>query len=78
MAFYLEDRGSKPEAGGEPVGHGRVTRSVGGIGAVTVVRHRWISDGEDLGYVNSDLIFLAGTPIVVLVWEKRSFGDAPV
>ena len=77
MAFYLEDRGSKPETGGEPVGHGRVSRSVGGIGAVTIVRHRWISDGEDLGYVNSDLIFLAGTPIVVLVWEKRSFGDYP-
>lgn len=57
MAFYLEDRGSKPETGGEPVGHGPVIRNVGGIGAVTKVRHLLTSDGEDLGYVNSDLIF---------------------
>jgi hypothetical protein len=79
MAFYLEDRGSKPESCGEPVTPGRVTApsSLGGIRPVTKVRHLLISGDRNLGYVNSDLIFLAGIPILVLVWEERPFGDYP-
>jgi hypothetical protein len=41
------------------------------------VRHLLIRGDRNLGYVNSDLIFLAGIPIVVLVWEARPFGDYP-
>ena len=47
-----------------------------GIGRVTKVRHRVMSGDNNLGYVNSDLIFLAGIPCL-LVWEARPFGDYP-
>jgi hypothetical protein len=47
------------------------------IVGLTKVRHRLIRDTTPTGYVNSDLIFLAGTPIVVLAWQKRPHGDYP-
>ncbi len=79
MEFYLEDRRSVPEMSGEFVAHGPMTlrRRVTGIGAVTKVRHRLIGGGENFGYINSDLISLAGIPIIVLVWEDRPFGEYP-
>jgi hypothetical protein len=78
MAFYLDGRGSKPETSGEPVARGLTThRNVGGIGVVTKVCHPLLSGGGNLHYVNSDLISLAGIPMVVLVWEERPFGDYP-
>jgi|ERR1700730_1164375 hypothetical protein len=59
-------------------GDGRMTtgRTVGGIGAVTKVRVRMMHAGGEVMF-NSDLIFLAGIPIVVLVWEQRPHGDYP-
>lgn len=54
-----------------------MTRSFKDIVGVTKVRHSMTCDGKLLGYFNSDLIFLAGTPIVVLAWEKRPHGDYP-
>ncbi len=79
MEFYLEDQRSGPETSGEFVAHGRVTprRSVKGIGTVTKVRHRLTGGGENFGYVNSDLISLAGIPTIVLGWEERPLGDNP-
>ncbi len=79
MTVFSEQRRSKPETSGEFVVQGRVAprRSVEGIGAVTKVRYRLTSGGENLGYVNSDLVFLAGIPTNVLVWEERPFGDYP-
>ena len=52
-------------------------RSIGSIRPVTTVRHPMLSGGKVLGHFNSDLIFLAGVPIVVLVWEQRPHGDYP-
>jgi hypothetical protein len=34
-------------------------------------------DGKVRCYVNSDLIFLARVPTVVLVWEQGPHGDCP-
>lgn len=51
-------------------------RTVGGIGAVTKVRVRMMHAGGEVMF-NSDLIFLARIPIVVLVWEQRPHGDYP-
>src|SRR5271170_3176572 len=70
---------TKPDVHREIVAHGQPTAlsDVQGIGRVTKIRHRLMSGGNNLGYVNSDLIFLAGIPIVVLVWEARPFGDYP-
>jgi hypothetical protein len=51
-------------------------RAFGGAGLATKVRIRMPRlDGEVM--FNSDLIFLAGAPIVVLAWEQRSFGNYP-
>ncbi len=79
MTIDIEGQGSKPDIRTEIVAHGQPTalRDVQGIGCITKVRHRLMSGGKNLGYVNSDLIFLAGIPIVVLVWEERPFGDYP-
>ena len=79
MTIDIEDQENKPDNRREIVVHGQATalRDVQGIGPVTKVRHRLMSGGNNLGYVNSDLIFLAGIPIVVLVWEERPFGDYP-
>ena len=79
MTIDIEGEVAKPDTRGEIVAHGQVTclRDVQGIGRITKVRHRLMSGGKNLGYVNSDLIFLAGIPIVVLVWEERPFGDYP-
>ena len=51
-------------------------RSIEGIGLVTKVRHPTMRDGK-VCHVNSDLIFLARVPTVVLVWEQRPHGDCP-
>ena len=51
-------------------------RSMEGIGLVTKVRHPTMHDGK-VCHVNSDLIFLAGIPTVVFVWEQRPHGDCP-
>jgi hypothetical protein len=42
----------------------------------TKVRIRMPHAGGEVMF-NSDLIFLAGAPIVVLAWEQRSFGNYP-
>ena len=55
----------------------REMMTAGSIGPVTRLRHPMRRGGTDLGYVNSDLVFLAGIPIVVFAWEQRSFGDFP-
>ena len=52
-------------------------RSIGEIGPVTKVRHPTMGDGKVQRHVNSDLIFLGGGPVVVLVWEQRPDGDYP-
>lgn len=79
MASYIGGRESNPETWGEFVAHERMTahRIIERIGPVTKVRHPLMSGGGNVGYVNSDLISLAGIPIVVLAWEDRSFGDYP-
>jgi hypothetical protein len=48
----------------------------GAIRLATKVRLCMRQAGGEVMF-NSDLIFLAGTPIVVLEWEQRSFGDYP-
>ncbi len=79
MASCIGGRESNPETWGEFVAHERMTahRTIERIGPVTKVRHPLMSGGGNVGYVNSDLISLAGIPIVVLAWEDRSFGDYP-
>ena len=52
-------------------------RSIGEIGPVTKVRHPTMGDGKVQCHVNSDLIFLGGVPVVVLVWEQLPDGDYP-
>jgi hypothetical protein len=54
----------------------KMDRTVGRIGLATKVRLRRPHAGGEVMF-NSDLIFLAGVPIVVLEWEQRSFGDYP-
>jgi T5orf172 domain len=51
--------------------------TAGSIGPVTRLRHPMRRGGADLGYVNSDLVFLAGIPVVVFAWEQRSLGEFP-
>ena len=51
-------------------------RNFGGIRLATKVRLCMLRAGGEVMF-NSDLIFLAGTPTVVLEWERRSFGDYP-
>jgi hypothetical protein len=51
-------------------------RTVGEIEFVTKVRVRMSYAGGEVMF-NSDLIFLAGIPIVVFVWERRPHGDYP-
>ena len=53
-----------------------IDRAIGGNKCVSKVRLRMLHAGGEVMF-NSDLIFRAGAPIVVLVWEKRSFGDHP-
>jgi len=48
-------------------------RTIERIGPVTKVRHPLMSGGGSVGYVNSDLISLAGIPIVVLAWEDGGY-----
>jgi hypothetical protein len=52
-------------------------RSFKEIVGLTKVRHSMARGGRVAGYVNSDLIFLAGIPFVVLAWEQRPHGDYP-
>ena len=79
MASFIGGRESNPETCGEFVASERMTthHALGRIGPVTKVRHPLMNGGGNVGYVNSDLIFLAGIPIVVLAWEDRPFGDYP-
>ena len=53
-----------------------IDRAIGATKCVSKVRLRMLHAGGEVMF-NSDLIFRAGAPIVVLVWEKRSFGDYP-
>jgi len=53
-----------------------IDRAFGATKCVSKVRLRMLHAGGEVMF-NSDLIFRAGAPIVVLVWEKRSFGDYP-
>jgi hypothetical protein len=51
-------------------------RAFGGAGLANKVRIRMPRLGGEV-MLNSDLIFLAGAPIVVLAWEQRPFGNYP-
>jgi hypothetical protein len=51
-------------------------RAFGGAGLATKVRIRMPRLGGEVMF-NSDLIFLAGAPIVVLAWEQRPFRKLP-
>jgi hypothetical protein len=53
-----------------------IDRVLGGTGLATKVRIRMPRAGGEVMF-NSDLIFLAGAPIVVLLWEQRPFGNYP-
>src|SRR6202049_5037394 len=54
----------------------KIDRALGGTGLATKVRIRMPrAVGEVM--LNSDLIFLAGAPIVVLAWEPRPIGNYP-
>ena len=53
-----------------------INPDIGGIRLATKVRLRMPRAGGEVLF-NCDLIFLAGTPTVVLEWEQRSFGDYP-
>ena len=64
------------QSGLRPRGEGEMM-TAGSVGPVTKLRHPMRRGGTDLGYVNSDLVFLAGVPIVVFAWEQRSFGEFP-
>ena len=75
----IKNRETTPDTRGEIVAHKQETAHPGvrGTRPATKVRHRLMSGHKNLGYVNSDLIFLAGKPIVVLVWDEGPFGDYP-
>jgi hypothetical protein len=53
-----------------------IDRVFGGTRLATKVRIRMPRAGGEVMF-NSDLIFLAGAPIVVLLWEQRPFGNYP-
>jgi hypothetical protein len=53
-----------------------IDRVFGATRLGTKVRIRMPHAGGEVMF-NSDLIFLAGAPIVVLVWEQRPFGNYP-
>ena len=54
----------------------KIDRAFGETGLATKVRIRMPRSGGEVMF-NSDLIFLAGAPMVVLVWEQRPFGNPP-
>jgi hypothetical protein len=60
----------------DSIGRVPTGRTIGGIGPVAKVRVNMTYAGGEVMF-NSDLIFLAGIPIVVLAWEQRPHGDYP-